>query len=82
MFGYYEQGRLISAGRTRIGFTPALRGQLFKRLRDLEINVCTFANLPENSWSLGTRTAGPTRTVTSGLARRPGTDSEAARNVQ
>lgn len=56
IFGYYELGKLIYAGRTRSGFTPGLRLQLFKRLRELEINVCPFANLPEKTagrWGQG-----------------------------
>jgi DNA ligase D-like protein (predicted ligase) len=47
IFGYYEGGRLIYAARTRNGFTPAMREQLFKKLRRLEIAQCPFANLPE-----------------------------------
>ncbi|HLN00727.1 MAG TPA: hypothetical protein VK335_15675 [Bryobacteraceae bacterium] len=47
IFGYYEGDRLVYAARTRNGFTPALRDQLFKRFRGLEIAECAFANLPE-----------------------------------
>jgi len=47
IFGYYEGDRLLYAARTRNGFTPAMRTQLFKRLRALEIRECPFANLPE-----------------------------------
>ena len=47
IFGYYDGDRLLYAARTRNGFTPALRQQLFKRLRPLEIADCPFANLPE-----------------------------------
>jgi DNA ligase D-like protein (predicted ligase) len=47
IFGYYERDRLIYAARTRNGFTPAVRQQLFKRFQGLEINECPFANLPE-----------------------------------
>jgi DNA ligase D-like protein (predicted ligase) len=56
VFGYYEGGRLIYAGRTRSGFTPALRAQLFKSFRAHEINVCPFTNLPEKNagrWGQG-----------------------------
>jgi ATP-dependent DNA ligase len=35
VFGYYEGGRLMYAGRTRSGFTPASRDQLFKRFQAL-----------------------------------------------
>ena len=47
VIGYYENGRLTYASRTRNGFTPALRQQLFKKFRSLEIADCPFANLPE-----------------------------------
>jgi DNA ligase D-like protein (predicted ligase) len=47
IFGYYEGDRLIYAARTRNGFTPALRQQLFKNFRGLETPDCPFANLPE-----------------------------------
>jgi bifunctional non-homologous end joining protein LigD len=47
VFGYYEGGKLIYAGRTRNGFTPASRGQLFKRFDGLGVSECPFANLPE-----------------------------------
>ena len=47
VIGYYEGARLIYASRTRNGFTPALRVQLFKKFRGLETDACPFANLPE-----------------------------------
>jgi ATP-dependent DNA ligase len=47
VFGYYDGGRLVYAGRTRSGFTPASRDQLFKRFRALAAEECPFANLPE-----------------------------------
>jgi bifunctional non-homologous end joining protein LigD len=47
VFGYYEGGRLMYAGRTRSGFTAASRDRLFKRLQALAAAECPFANLPE-----------------------------------
>ncbi|HEY7445098.1 MAG TPA: non-homologous end-joining DNA ligase [Vicinamibacterales bacterium] len=47
VIGYYEGTRLIFAARTRNGFTPGIRDQLFKKFRGLEIPECPFANLPE-----------------------------------
>ena len=47
IFGYYEGARLLYAGRTRNGFTPALRDELFRLFPGLEVAVCPFANLPE-----------------------------------
>jgi bifunctional non-homologous end joining protein LigD len=56
IIGYYEGDRLMYASRTRNGFTPALRQQLFKKFRALEIADCPFANLPEarsGRWGVG-----------------------------
>jgi bifunctional non-homologous end joining protein LigD len=47
IIGYHEGGRLMYAARTRNGFTPATREQLFKKMRPLEIHDCPFVNLPE-----------------------------------
>jgi DNA ligase D-like protein (predicted ligase) len=47
VFGYYEDDKLIYVARTRSGFTPVMRAQLFKRFKDLETDVCPFVNLPE-----------------------------------
>jgi DNA ligase D-like protein (predicted ligase) len=56
VIGYYESGNLIYAARTRNGFTPASRAELFKKLKLLEIKECPFANLPEKKagrWGAG-----------------------------
>ena len=56
--GYYEADKLIYAARTRSGFTPASRAELFKQISALEIEECPFANLPEKKagrWGEGTR---------------------------
>jgi bifunctional non-homologous end joining protein LigD len=47
IFGYYEGGKLIYVARTRNGFTPVTRAQLFKKFKGLESGECPFANLPE-----------------------------------
>jgi bifunctional non-homologous end joining protein LigD len=47
ILGYYEGEKLIYVARTRNGFTPVVRAQLFKRFKGLEIGECPFANLPE-----------------------------------
>jgi DNA ligase D-like protein (predicted ligase) len=47
VIGYYDGDRLIYAARTRNGFTPATRNQLFKKFARLEIPECPFTNLPE-----------------------------------
>jgi DNA ligase D-like protein (predicted ligase) len=47
VIGYFDGSRLVYVGRTRNGFTPRLRDQLFKKFRSLEIDECPFANLPE-----------------------------------
>lgn len=56
ILGYYEGDRLIYAARTRNGFTPVVREQLFGRFRTLQIAECPFANLPEKRsgrWGTG-----------------------------
>jgi len=56
IIGYYEGEKLLYAARTRSGFTPASRAELFKRIRPLEIKDCPFANLPEKKagrWGAG-----------------------------
>jgi ATP-dependent DNA ligase len=47
VFGYYEGDQLIYVARTRNGFTPATRGQLFRKFQGLEVAHCPFDNLPE-----------------------------------
>ena len=56
VIGYYQDGKLMYAARTRNGFTPASRAELFKKLKPLEIEDCPFANLPEKKagrWGAG-----------------------------
>jgi len=56
IFGYYEGSSLIYVARTRNGFTPRLRDQLFKRFRGLQIPDCPFSNVPERTpgrWGQG-----------------------------
>src|ERR1700676_4049297 len=56
VIGYYQDGRLLYAARTRNGFTPASRADLFRKIKPLEIKECPFANLPEKKagrWGAG-----------------------------
>jgi bifunctional non-homologous end joining protein LigD len=56
VFGYYEGRRLMYAGRTRNGFTPLVRRQLFKKFSGLATEECPFVNLPEarsGRWGAG-----------------------------
>jgi ATP dependent DNA ligase C terminal region len=49
-------GKLMYAARTRNGFTPPSRAELFKTIKPLEIVDCPFANLPEKKagrWGAG-----------------------------
>jgi bifunctional non-homologous end joining protein LigD len=39
--------RLIYVARTRNGFTPVSRAQLFKKFKGLETRECPYVNLPE-----------------------------------
>jgi bifunctional non-homologous end joining protein LigD len=47
IFGYFEGEKLIYVARTRNGFTPVTRAQLFRKFKGLEVGECPFANLPE-----------------------------------
>ena len=54
--GFYRGEDLIYASRVRAGFVPALRRQLFARLKPLVAKECPFANLPEQAsgrWGQG-----------------------------
>jgi bifunctional non-homologous end joining protein LigD len=56
VIGYYEGDRLMYAARTRNGFTPASRAELFNKINPLEVSECPFANLPEKKagrWGAG-----------------------------
>ena len=56
VIGYYEGKKLMYTARTRNGFTPASRVELFKKIKPLEIKECPFANLPEKKagrWGAG-----------------------------
>jgi bifunctional non-homologous end joining protein LigD len=56
VIGYYEGPKLIYAARTRNGFTPASRAEVFKKIKPLQIKECPFSNLPENHagrWGAG-----------------------------
>ena len=45
--GYYDGDTLIYVARTRNGFVPASRRQVFSKLKHLVTPSCPFANLPE-----------------------------------
>ena len=47
IFGYYDRDDLIYVARTRNGFTPAVRAQLFRQFKALLTDECPFVNLPE-----------------------------------
>src|SRR5579871_4383920 len=47
VIGYFDGDKLIYAARTRNGFTPPSRVELFKKIAPLEIPECPFANLKE-----------------------------------
>src|SRR3954468_24844227 len=56
IFGYYDGDRLLYVARTRNGFTPVVREQLFRKFRGLAIARCPFVNLPEaksGRWGAG-----------------------------
>jgi DNA ligase D-like protein (predicted ligase) len=45
--GYYDGGKLMYVARTRNGFVPASRRQVFSKLKHLVTPACPFVNLPE-----------------------------------
>ena len=45
--GYYQGDKLMYVARTRNGFVPASRRQVFSRLKHLVTTTCPFVNLPE-----------------------------------
>ena len=47
LFPYVPDGRVLQVAERVSMETPALREQLFKKFRSLEMSVCPFANLPE-----------------------------------
>jgi bifunctional non-homologous end joining protein LigD len=56
VFGYYENGKLVYAARTRNGFTPKLRADLMKKFKPLVTETCPFSTLPEKKagrWGAG-----------------------------
>jgi len=54
--GFYRGKDLMFAGRVRAGFVPATRREVFAKIRELKIQKCPFANLPEKEpgrWGQG-----------------------------
>ena len=49
--GYYRGKDLIYVARTRNGFVPASRRQVFSRLKHLVTPTCPFVNLPDTKKS-------------------------------
>jgi DNA ligase D-like protein (predicted ligase) len=45
--GYYDGDQLMYVARTRNGFVPASRRQVFSKLKHLVTSFCPFVNLPE-----------------------------------
>jgi bifunctional non-homologous end joining protein LigD len=48
LVGYYEKGKLLFAGKVRMGLNPALRRKLLTLLKPLSTGQCPFANLPSS----------------------------------
>ena len=47
ILGYYDKDKLMYVARTRNGFVPASRRQVFSKLKHLVAPTCPFVNLPE-----------------------------------
>jgi bifunctional non-homologous end joining protein LigD len=53
--GYYKDSKLYYVGKVRNGFVPQVRREVYRKLKDLDIDACPFANLPERKrtiWAL------------------------------
>jgi bifunctional non-homologous end joining protein LigD len=55
IFGYFEGHKLLYAGRTRNGFTPASRAQLYRRLKSLETPECPSPTCRKHGAGAGAR---------------------------
>ena len=56
LVGFYEDRRLLFAGKVRAGFTGHTRRDVFDRIHGSEAVTCPFANLPEEKsgrWGQG-----------------------------
>jgi len=47
ILGHIVDGELVYVARTRSGFTHALRAELLRKMKRLEVEECPFSNLPE-----------------------------------
>ena len=45
--GYYQDDKLLYAGKVRAGFVPHVRREIIALMNPLKSDVCPFANLPE-----------------------------------
>jgi len=52
LVGVQEEKRLIFVAKVKDGFVPRLRDEIFARFKNLTVDTCPFANLPEKK---GTR---------------------------
>jgi bifunctional non-homologous end joining protein LigD len=50
--GYYEGDKLYYVAKVRNGFVPAVRQEVYRNFKGLEIDTCPFANLPERKGTL------------------------------
>jgi bifunctional non-homologous end joining protein LigD len=49
LVGYYQGRMLYFAGKVRAGFTPHLRGEVFRRIASKPARSCPFVNLPNST---------------------------------
>lgn len=47
LVGYYDEKKLMFAGKVRAGMVPHVRRELFKQLEPLQVAKCPFINLPD-----------------------------------
>jgi ATP-dependent DNA ligase len=49
LVGYYDSRRFMYADKVRAGFTPATRGELWRRINGSQVVKCPFVNLPNST---------------------------------
>jgi ATP-dependent DNA ligase len=59
--GYYDEDRLMYVARTRNGFVPGSRRQVFSKLKHLVTPSCPFVNLPRRTGHDSGKNSAPRR---------------------
>jgi ATP-dependent DNA ligase len=55
ILGHVVDGKLVYVARTRSEFTPALRAELLRKMKPLEVEVCPSCSLPKSGRVAGAK---------------------------